>query len=148
MGTRSTTTIHEMKSLDEEEKPVCRFYRHWDGYLSGHGQDLADWLKDKVLVNGWSSNSTYKKNEIHFNRAGQMAPYLMIALNCDAETMMEFYGQEYNYDIYYRDGKFLISVDGSKPILCSEFNGKEIEDFETEYEDNLIDLYIRSKEMA
>ena len=46
MGTRSTTTIYE------GDKPLLTFYRQMDGYPSGHGQELVDFLKGIEIVNG------------------------------------------------------------------------------------------------
>ena len=46
MGTRSTTTIYE------GDKPLLTFYRQMDGYPSGHGQELVDFLKGIEMVNG------------------------------------------------------------------------------------------------
>ena len=46
MGTRSTTTIYE------DREPLMTFYRQYDGYPSGHGQALVDFLKTIKMVNG------------------------------------------------------------------------------------------------
>ena len=46
MGTRCLTYVY-----DGDEPFVC-MYRHFDGYPSGHGSDLADFLHDGKLVNG------------------------------------------------------------------------------------------------
>ena len=46
MGTRSTTTIYE------NGEPLLTFYRQMDGYPSGHGQELVDFLKGIEMVNG------------------------------------------------------------------------------------------------
>lgn len=112
MGTRSITHIHEMKSLCNKEEIVCSFYRQFDGYPSGHGKDLSNWLKSKRLVNGIGAG--FKEGADH-NRAGQMAIELMHSLK--SETSIECMttgekgvGEEYIYDIYYRDDDFYIST--------------------------------------
>jgi len=46
MGTRCLTYVY-----DGDEPFVC-MYRQFDGYPSGHGSDLADFLHDGKLVNG------------------------------------------------------------------------------------------------
>ena len=46
MGTRCLTYVY-----DGDEPFVC-MYRQFDGYPSGHGADLADFLHDGKLVNG------------------------------------------------------------------------------------------------
>lgn len=56
MGTRSVTKFIE-QSIDFKTKKVKKttlaaIYRQYDGYPSGHGKDLADFLKAGKLVNG------------------------------------------------------------------------------------------------
>lgn len=47
MGTRSVTKVY-----DYDGTVLCAMYRQYDGYYTGHGQELADWLATKKLVNG------------------------------------------------------------------------------------------------
>lgn len=49
MGTRSLTVFQ-----DTDGTEIVVMYRQFDGYPSGHGQELADILKSKVLVNGFN----------------------------------------------------------------------------------------------
>ena len=46
MGTRSTTTIWD------GDKKLLSFYRQYDGYPTGHGQELADLLARFDIMNG------------------------------------------------------------------------------------------------
>ena len=46
MGTRCLTIIHD------NGVPLISMNRQFDGYLSGHGSDLADFLDDITMVNG------------------------------------------------------------------------------------------------
>jgi len=46
MSTRSITRVFEG---DEE---IACLYRHHDGYPSGHGKDLAEFVASKRIVNG------------------------------------------------------------------------------------------------
>ena len=48
MGTRSLTFIHDGAAV----KPFFNMYRQYDGYPSGHGKELFDFLKDIKIVNG------------------------------------------------------------------------------------------------
>ena len=110
MSTRCITHIHEMKTLDPNEHIVCSFYRHWDGYPSGHGRDLYEWLKDKGLKNGIGLDFREGKD---FNRAGSMAVKLMNHIynisGCEViPTGAKNYGEEFTYHIYFRDDKFII----------------------------------------
>jgi len=49
MGTRSLTYVY---GGDRKSKPLVCMYRQFDGYPSGHGQELIDFLKPIKLVNG------------------------------------------------------------------------------------------------
>lgn len=51
MGTRSLTVIN-----DEDGKEIAVLYRQSDGYPSGHGQELADFLKGFTVGNGLHSD--------------------------------------------------------------------------------------------
>ena len=50
MGTRSLTYI---KDQYEDNNIIC-MYRQYDGYLGGHGKELAEFLQDFTVVNGYS----------------------------------------------------------------------------------------------
>jgi hypothetical protein len=52
MGTRSHTYIYE------DGEPLLCMYRQYDGYLSGHGAELAEFLSDIKLVNGLGTDSS------------------------------------------------------------------------------------------
>lgn len=47
MGTRSLTFVYD------GDKPIINMYRQFDGYPSGHGSELADFLKGFEIVNGY-----------------------------------------------------------------------------------------------
>ena len=54
MGTRSTITFYEKR--DDKHIPYVSIYQCFDGYLEGVGKDLCMWLKNKIIVNGFSLN--------------------------------------------------------------------------------------------
>lgn len=43
MGTRCATIVRQITDYgtDQKVEELLRFYRHWDGYPSGHGMDIA-----------------------------------------------------------------------------------------------------------
>ena len=47
MGTSSLTFFH-----NQEKKVVVCMYGQYDGYMSGHGLDLAEFINSKKIVNG------------------------------------------------------------------------------------------------
>lgn len=51
MGTRSITRIYQ-GTPDEKPKAVVQMYRQMDGYPSGHGAELAEFLEGMTIVNG------------------------------------------------------------------------------------------------
>ena len=126
MSTRSITHIHEMDSLRDEI--ICSFFRHCDGYPSGHGDDLAKWLADKRLVNGIGQDFERGRD---FNRAGTMAVPLMAHIQavsgCEVIPSGSDGDSQYVYDVYFRDGEFIITVDGNYETTAKDFNGDSIE---------------------
>ena len=72
MGTRSLTYVYEGKREDWVKPFVC-MYRQFDGYPSGHGAELADFLLSGRLVNGLSGMGKVKQ----FNGMGCLAAQLV-----------------------------------------------------------------------
>ena len=66
MGTRSLTFVYD------GGKPVMNMYRQFDGYIEGHGQELAEFLLSGKLVNGFGS-----KTEKQFNGMGCLAAQMI-----------------------------------------------------------------------
>lgn len=132
MGTRSITHIHEMDSLGSNV--VCSFYRQFDGYPTGHGDDLAKWLEDKALVNGIGSG--FVEGSDH-NRAGSMAIDLLHDLKKDTSvelipTESSGMGEEFVYHVFFSD-EFSISCNGNYSgkefkARASEFDGEKVEE--------------------
>jgi len=55
MGTRSLTTfieIYEDENGKKRKNEIVTMYRQYDGYPSGHGEELAEFLSKGKLVNG------------------------------------------------------------------------------------------------
>ena len=66
MGTRSLTFVYD------GDKPLVNMYRQFDGYPSGHGIELAEFLVSGKMVNGYSS-----KTEKQFNGMGCLAAQMI-----------------------------------------------------------------------
>ena len=97
MGTRSLTFVYDGKT------PVVCMYRQFDGYPSGHGQELAEFLFDGKLVNGIPFNSTEKI----FNGMGCLAAQMVAAFKESAGGFYLFSTdldqdswQEYEYHVF------------------------------------------------
>jgi hypothetical protein len=53
MGTRSLTVIK-----DENDEEIVVMYRQMDGYLSGHGKELKEFLDGFYIVNGYTQEDS------------------------------------------------------------------------------------------
>ena len=110
MGTRST-----VKFYDEQDQPVLSVYQQYDGYISGVGHELAEFLKGKNVVNGFNSTQTMETG--YANGIGCLAAQYVAA---HKTKIGGFYlttadnEQEYNYKVRLIDGKLLIEVDDFK----------------------------------
>ena len=69
MGTRCLTFVYD------GDVPVINVYRQFDGYPSGHGHELAQFLNSKKLVNGYTD-----KNSAEANGMGCLAAQLIVQL--------------------------------------------------------------------
>ena len=95
MGTRSLTFVYD------GDKPIINMYRQFDGYPSGHGQELALFLLSGMMVNGYSETTTKQ-----FNGMGCLAAQMIANFKI---TVGGFYihsvtdtdcFQDYEYHVY------------------------------------------------
>ena len=75
MGTRSLTFVYDSTGDNGESEPIMCVYRQFDGYPSGHGHELAQFLDSKTLVNGFG-----KQNSFEANGMGCLAAQLIVQL--------------------------------------------------------------------
>lgn len=54
MGTRSIVNIY-----GDDDRPLVTLYRQFDGYPTGMGQDLHDFLKSRVITNGFGPDARW-----------------------------------------------------------------------------------------
>lgn len=109
MGTRSLTRVIETWNDEKTNKLkkqtlVC-MYRQFDGYPSGMGSDLAEFINGGKLVNGLSLAET----ERVFNGMGCLAAQLVAHFKDGAggyylyPTNVKHVWQEYEYEIIQHD---------------------------------------------
>lgn len=94
MGTRSLTFVYEGVS----KKPNVVMYRQMDGYPSGHGLDLAEFLRPIKMVNGLGVDDA----QIVANGAGCLAAQMVAHFKTDPGGIYLVssgchHGQEYEY---------------------------------------------------
>ena len=113
MGTRSTTHIFDGKI--SEENHLVSIYKQYDGYISGYGADLSEFLNKMNLVNGYDST---QETGGFANGMGCLSAQLITHFK---EGIGGYYitnkndNQEYDYYIYRDDDKLKIKV-----IHCDE----------------------------
>lgn len=126
MGTRSTTHIY-----DENRNHLVSIYRQYDGYPTGHGQELANFLNGKKLVNGFGDpNTTVEANGMGCLSAQFIAHFKTGIGNVYITTKDD--RQEYNYFVELKDGELHLKVESEYYGLLyvgkvSDFNGATVE---------------------
>ena len=106
MGTRSLTFVYE--KYGQVHKPVCNMYRQFDGYPTGHGAELAEFLSGGRLVNGLIHTETAE--ELVFNGMACLAASMVAHFKESPGGFYIYptdntdYGQDYEYHIYSANG--------------------------------------------
>ena len=109
MGTRSLTFVYD------DNEAVINLYRQYDGYPSGHGRELADFLSPFTIVNGIGQRTEHIANGMsclaaqlvaHFKtEVGQFYLHPVSAKDC---------GQDYEYHVY------------EDKVVVKNYDGREI----------------------
>lgn len=130
MGTRSLTFVY-----DEDGRTIISMYRQYDGYPSGHGKDLAEFLEPITMVNGIGMTEAVIANGpgclaaqlvAHF-KDGPGGIYLKPTTAVDC-------GQDYEYHIApHGEGAGLTitchSIEGLRPFRRKKIFDGSIEEF-------------------
>lgn len=92
MGTRSLT------HFVEDDMILVTLYRQMDGYPSGHGMELYDYLKSIKLVNGFDCTKTH---ENYANGVGCLAAQTIAYFKTDIGQFYIVLGREHYQDFEY-----------------------------------------------
>ena len=96
MGTKCLTRL-----FDEHNVPLVTLYRQSGGYPSGHGLQLAEFLRDFIVVNGIPMSHGYKKIA---NGAGCLAAQVIAHFKYGVGGFYiypaTYTGEQYEYDVY------------------------------------------------
>ena len=105
MGTRALTFVYD------GDKPIVNLYRQYDGYPTGHGAELAEFLDGFKVVNGIGAEKTRIANGMgclaaqivaHFkDSVGGFYIHSVDATEC---------GQDYEYHVYQKDRELRVRV--------------------------------------
>ena len=110
MGTRCLTFVYDGSNSDDgTNEPIMCIYRQFDGYPSGHGHELAQFLNSKTLVNGY----TDKLSSTEANGMSCLAAQMIVQFKHGVGGMYIFapitgrdHGQDYEYHVY--DDKVIV----------------------------------------
>jgi hypothetical protein len=113
MGTRSLTYVYE------DGEPLVCMYRQFDGYPSGHGAELAEFLASGKMVNGLSRDDGKVFNGMCCLAAQMVAHfkkepggiYLMVP------TPGAEHGQEYEYHVWFEYYLRVKVIDVTETVL-------------------------------
>ena len=97
MGTRATITIN-----DEDDKPLLRLYKQFDGYIEGGlGEALVDFMKGRYVVNGYPISDEQNRAFAGMGCLGaQIVGHLKEKIgNLYIQSLDEDYEGAYNYEI-------------------------------------------------
>ena len=130
MGTRSLTFVYSESKSGQKAEPIMNMYRQYDGYPTGHGAELAEFLNSGRVVNGINGMG----KERQFNGMGCLAAQLVSEFK-DGAGQFYLYpvtandcGQDYEYHILNINGEFKIDV-----YYCGcNFFGMHTSDVESE----------------
>lgn len=100
IGTRSTVKFYD------GEDCICAIYQQYDGYLSGVGKELAEFLESKTMVNGFTKSYSIQANGIGCLSAQYVAEKKDGVGNLYMTTSHDT--QEYNYVVRLSGDKGLI----------------------------------------
>lgn len=107
MGTRSTVKFFSEFQPDEV---LCCVYQQIDGYLSGVGHDLANFLKDKQVINGFNEQTMAQGFAIGM---GCLAAQYIKSIKTELGGVYMSHAedsQEYDYEVRLVDGQLIITV--------------------------------------
>ena len=120
MGTRCLTFVY-----DEDGSALINMYRQYDGYPSGHGMELAEFLAGKTLVNGIPSgvDESTLANGMGCLAAQMVAHFKQAIGNhylVDPDTQQDSW-QEYEYHVFADRVEVYACYDPKKMIFSGSY---------------------------
>ena len=130
MGTRSLTTFistwKDEKTNKVKNEKIVTMYRQYDGYPTGHGLELAEFLAQGKLVNGISSGD----KQLVFNGMGCLAAQVVANFKDGPGNIYLHRGgttncwEEYSYEVIGNE------EDKTLMLKCYEHHGMKTLIFE------------------
>ena len=122
MGTRST--IRFTSKYEYECDSLVTIYQQYDGYISGVGYELANWLLKKKMINGISMEDTMKDSA---NGIGCLAAQFIHDFKTkigDLYITFPNAKEDYNYNVIIDDNK-TGNLDDITTIVVTQFEEEE-----------------------
>ena len=130
MGTRSLTTFistyKDEKTKKVKSDKIVTMYRQYDGYPSGHGKELAEFIGQGKMVNGFGSNEP----QLVFNGMGCLAAQVVANFKDGPGNIYLHRGgttdcwEEWRYEVIYDGGEDVLT------FKCIEVHGKAVTRYE------------------
>tara|TARA_R110000868_G_scaffold61189_18_gene186107 strand:- start:223 stop:621 length:399 start_codon:yes stop_codon:yes gene_type:complete len=101
MGTRSNTIIYD------DDVQILNLYRQHDGYLSGHGMELLEFLEPLKMVNGYSIGEPNQANGAGC-LAAQMVAHFKVGVGgfyINSPMVEGLYENDYTYIVKVHGGE-------------------------------------------
>lgn len=108
MGTRSLTFVYDGEDV------IINMYRQYDGYPTGHGAELAEFLASfeaitsgirvgdkRKIANGMGCLAAQMVSHFKGDEAGQFYLYPASATDC---------GQDYEYHVYQKNNELRVGI--------------------------------------
>ncbi len=92
MGTKALTVFQ-----DENGGEICILLRQFDGYLSFHGKDLFNFLKDKKIITGLGLDL----NTTNFNGMGDLSAQVIAYFKGNNHQKSPFCNKEHKSGDFY-----------------------------------------------
>jgi len=107
MGTRALTFVYD------GETPIINLYRQYDGYPTGHGAELAEFLNGFKIVNGLGPDTPSRIA----NGMGCLAAQLVSHFKGDEAGQFYLYspqtvecGQDFEYHVYQKNKELRVRI--------------------------------------
>jgi hypothetical protein len=114
MGTRSLTTFietyTERDTGKKKKNEVVTMYRQYDGYPSGHGKELAEFLADGKVVNGYGLDGGKQFNGIGCLAAQVVAHFKDGVGGFYLQRGNKDSGEEYRYHVIHDYDKGTLTI--------------------------------------
>jgi hypothetical protein len=124
MGTRSLTTFistwKDEKTGKVKNEKIVTMYRQFDGYPSGHGRELAEFIGQGKMVNGIGANEP----QLVFNGIGCLAAQVVANFKKGAGGIYLHRGgakncwEEWHYEVIFNEDTSELT------FKCIEVHGK------------------------